>query len=63
MKYIYKKISIFGWNSVYTWGAGSSTEFQKTLTLESIDHINKGSVVLKPGKSTQIDVWGRNKEE
>lgn len=59
----YKRISIFGWNSVYTWGAGSSTEFQKTLTLESIDHIKKGSVVLKPGKSTQIDVWGRNNEE
>lgn len=58
----YKRKSILGWNSVYTWGAGSSTEFQKTLTLETIDYINKGSVVLKPGKSTQIDVWSRHKE-
>lgn len=59
----YKRISIFGWNSVYTWEAGSFTEFQKTLTLESFDHISTGSVVLKPGKSTQIDAWSRNKEE
>lgn len=41
----------------YTHGAGSSIEFQRALTLETIDQISTGSVVFTWGGSAQIDVW------